>query len=301
MIVKEKFDLLRNTDNVTNLSKSKVKSSEIDIGPRKIFVNLEMEQSRINHYTKDKVFKLISAKGKREKELQVVVVPEYPLSVTYNKPTKSQIINLHPFGIDDISTGKPGYQNLYALMVYSITFSSLVTGKFKVSDKYATPIANYFTSIFIRLFGKEYGLLGSYTREINKLKFLINAYVLASFFGKEGAAAFKRAGAAAAFDYKPYADKLKRYDFKNINDFILSLSEMGVMPNLSVHYFAQKVLRQFGGVGFLPALEDGSRFISTIATSNIKGSNVVSTYLNKYDQRSFNQILEISQTLFSRR
>ncbi len=299
MIVKEKFDLLKGTENILKLPSSQIKSIQVEKGPRKIFVFLEGMEKRISHYTKDKIFKLISGVEVR-KQINVVVLPTYSLSVSYNKPTKGQVINLSPFGITDIDTLKPGPQNLYALMVYSIIFSDLVSGKYKISNKYSSPIANYFISVLLRLFGKEYGLLGSFASEISKLKFLTNSYVLGSFFGMTGTAAFKRASAASAFDHRPIADKLKKYDFTNINDFILSLSDLGVMPNLNRHHFTARVLRQFG-FSFLPALEDLSRFIATLATSDIKGSNVVSTYLHKYNERDFNRILEISKALFKRR
>lgn len=299
MIVKEKFDLLKGVDNIINIPSTRIKSLEIEKGQRKLFVVLELMKNRINHYTKDAIFNLITGIEARKK-IHVVVYPTYSLSVSYNKPTSGQVINLSPFGVDDILTTKPGPQNLYALLVYSIIFSDLVSGKFKVSNKYSTPITNYFVSILLRLFGKEYGLLGSFSSEIPKLKFLVNAYVLGSFFGMTGTPGYKRAAAASAFDYRPIQDKLKRYDFKNINDFILSLSELGVMPNLNRHNFTARVLRQFG-FSFLPALEDLSRFIATIATSDIKGSNVISTYLYKYNERDFNKIIEISKALFKRK
>ena len=299
MIVKEKFDLLKGVDNILKLSPAQIKNIEVENGPRKVFVVLELMKNRISHYTKDGVFNLIS-NLKDRKQLHVVTLPNYSLPVSYNQPNKGQIINLSPFGIDDVISTKPGPQNLYALVVYSIVFSDLVSGKFKLTDKYAAPIANYFVSILLRLFGKEYGLLGSFSSEIPKLKFLTNSYILASFFGQIGPTAFKRASAGAGFDYRPYADKLKRYDFKNINDFILALSELGVMGNLNKHIFTAKVLRQFG-FNFLPALEDCSRFIATIATSEIKGSNVVSTYLYKYNERDFSRMLEISKSLFKKR
>lgn len=299
MIVKEKFDLLKGVDNIISLPASRIKGLEVENGPRKIFVVLELMKNRISHYSKDGVFKLISGIEARKK-IHVVVLPTYSLPVTYNKTTKGQVINLSPFSVDDVLTNKPGPQNLYALMVYSIVFSDLVQGKFKVSDRYATPMANYFTSILLRLFGKEYGLLGSFSSEISKLKFLVNLYILGSFFGKTGPSAYQRAGAAGSFDYRVVQDKLRKYDFKNINDFILSLSEMGVMPNINRHTFTAKTLRQFG-FNFLPALEDGARFVASIAASEIKGSNVVSTYLYKYNERDFGAILELSKAIFKRK
>jgi hypothetical protein len=75
---------------------------------------------------------------------------------------------------------------------------------------------------------------------------------------------------------------------------------MEVMPNLTRHIFASKVLRQLG-FNFLPAMEDCSRFIATMATSEIKGSNVVSTYLYKYNERDFNRVMEIAKSIFKKK
>ena len=299
MIVKEKFDLLKGVPNILNYPQSSIKNMSIENGQRKIFVILELMTSRISHYTKPKVFKLISGIEAR-KSVHVITLPNYSLPISYNTPTKGMVINLSPFGIDDVITTKPGPQNLYALMVYGIIFSELASGKVKISDKHSSVITNYFVSILLRLFGKEYGLLGSFASEITKLKFLTNCYILASFFGITGNKAYKRASAASSYDHRDLLDKLKRYNFTDINDFILSLSELKVMPNLNRHNFTARFLRHFG-YNFLPALEDLSRFISILSASEIKGSTVVSTYLYKYNERDFNGILEISKSIFKRK
>ena len=299
MVVKPKFDLLRGIDNVLRMSSSEIKRYEIENGPRKIFVVLELMKSRINHYTKDKVFDLISNKVKRTK-IHVVNLPQYPLPISYNIPTKSMVINVSPFGVDDVETNKPGAFNLYALMVYGIAFRDLVEGKIRVTDNYAPVISSFMGSILIRLFGKQYGLLGSFSTEIPKMKFLTNLYILDSFFGIKGPNAYKKAATAAGFNYKDMEDRLRRFDFSNINDFIKALSEFGIMPNMSRHLFAAKALRFFG-LNVMPAFEDCSRFIATLATSDIKGSNVVSTYISKYNERDFAKILELSRVIFKRK
>lgn len=299
MIVKEKFDLLKGIDNVLKMSKSEIAKYEVDNGPRKVFVILELMKGRINHYTKKKVFNKVTNLQERS-FLHIVNIPTYSLPVTYNIPTKSMVINLSPFGVDDVETTKPGVFNLYALMVYAIVFSDLISGKMKVTDKYSGVIADYYVSVLIRLFGKQYGLLGSFAIQIPKLKFLTNTYILASFFGVKGNKAYKKAAAASAYPHDEILDKLSKYDFSNINDFILSLSDFGVMPNLNKHIFAAKLLRFFG-LNVMPAFEDCSRFIATLATSDIKGSNVVSTYLSKYNEREFAKILTIPKIIFQRK
>lgn len=297
-MIKQKFDLLKGVDNVIKVSGSTVSKALVANGPRKIFVNLELERQRINHFTKTKVFNLISG-IKARKQINVVKFDKYALPITYNVTTKSMILNISHFGVDDILSSKPGPVNLYALMVYGITFSSLVSGKGRVSDRYAPVMADYLTSLMIRFFGKQYGLLGSFSSEIVKLKFLINCYVLGSFFGITGLKAWRRASASSAYSYKDLGDKLKRYDFTTINDFITSLSETGVMPNINRHLFAGKILQMLG-LNFMPAMEDLSRFISILTTSDVRGSSIVPTWISKYNERAYQSILEISKNIFKR-
>ena len=71
------------------------------------------------------------------------------------------------------------------------------------------------------------------------------------------------------------------------------------MPNLNRHTSGAKVLRFFG-INVMPAFEDCSRFVATLTTSDIKGSNVISTYISKYNERDFAKILEISRVIFKR-
>ncbi|RLD66646.1 MAG: hypothetical protein DRI84_04330 [Bacteroidetes bacterium] len=299
MIVKEKFDLLKNVDNILRMAPSTISRYTVDNGPRRVFVMIELMKNRISHYTKDKVFNKLTNLNER-KYLHVVNMPNYPLPITYNIPTESMVINVSPFGVEDIETTKPGTFNLYALMVYGLVFSELISGKVKITDKYSEVISGYLLSVLIRLFGKQYGLLGSFSTEIPKMKFLTNLYVLTGFFGKTGPAAYRKASTASAFNYKDIESDLKKYNFENISDFIQSLSDFGVMPNINKHVFAAKLLRFFG-LNVMPAFEDCSRFIATIATSDIKGSNVISTYLSKYNEREFSKILEISKVIFKRR
>lgn len=299
MIIKNKFELIKGQENTINYSIVKLNRTKVTRGSRLVFVNLEQIKTRINHYTKDRVFNFISDIKLREKKLIVINDSSYTLKVTYNK-TNHQIININPFNIDTILPDNPGSQNLYALLVYSITFAELVSGKFKVDSKYVGPISNYLMSILLRLFGKQYGLLGSYSAQIPKLKFLLNLYILESFFDISGPKSYNMATKLSGFSYQTHLDKLKKYKFDNINDLILSLSEFEIMPNLNKYIFTSKMLRMFG-IEFLPALEDLSRFISILTTSNIKGSNIVPTYLSKYNERDFNKILEISKLIFKRK
>jgi hypothetical protein len=297
--VKEKFDLLKNVPNILNMSISEVKQNSIELGHRKIFVNLEQVKGRINHYTKNRIFEMVSNIKTRENQFHVLYLPGYPLPISYNKPTKAFVINVGALGIDDIQPDNPGVYNLYALMVYGIMLSDITSGKIKLPEKYSSVISSFILSLFMRLFGKVYGLTGSFSTQIPKMEFLINVYILNSFYGISGLESYKKAAVASSFNYKDIEENLKSYNFSNINDFIKALSDFDVMPNINRYVFAQKMQRFFN-INMLAALEDCARFFSVLTTSSIKGSNIVSTYLYKYNEREFSRLLEVSKAIFKR-
>jgi hypothetical protein len=296
MIIKKQFDLIQGVQNTLELSFSEIKSKEIEKGPRKAFVVLDLLRSRMSHFTKDRVMTLVKGLQKRE-SLSFVFLEDYSLPVSYNYPTNSIVINLAAFGTDDITTSKPGPVDLYASIVYGITMKDIIIKKVKINDSYVAPISSFLHGVLMRGFGKEYGLLGSFTNQISTLKFLVNSYVLSSFFGITGLSNYKRSSTGSGVDYREYKDKLDNYDFSNINNFILALSYFKVFPNINKHLFANKILQKFT-IEFLPALEDISRFISVITTSDITGTSVAPTYISKYNERAYSSILEISRMIF---
>jgi len=299
MIIKKQFVLLKDVPNVLSLSSSGIKKSSIISGPQKVFTMLDLIKGSVQHYTKNKVYDFISDPRKR-KSLNVVSLRGYNLTTSYNKPTSGVILNLSPFGAKDISPTNPGSKNLYASLVYGICFRNLVTGKTKVNEKFSKPIIDYLSSLFLRLFGKDYGLLGSYMPEISKLRFLTGCYILSSFFGKTGISLYKMSSSMSAFNYKEYIEKLNKYDFSDIGYFIQSLSDLKVMPGINKHVFTAKILKSYT-FEFLPALEDLSRFVSILATSEITGSTIVPTYLYRVNQKAFESIIALSKVIFKGR
>lgn len=298
MIIKKKFDLIQGVDNILNLSVPELRSSEIENGQRKIYVVLELMKNKIGHYTKDRIFKLISSLKARE-NLHIVNLPNYTLPVSYDTNSKGMIINLSYFGVDDITATKPGPIDVYASLVYAITFSDLVQKKIKIPDSYAGIFSLFIHSILMRGFAKEYGLLGSFVSQIPVLKFLTNIYVLASFFGITGITNYKRSTIGSGVDYKSYKDKLDGYDFTNINYYIQALSDFEVFPNINRHLFTSRILNAFT-FNFLPGLEDCSRFISILTTAEMKGTSIAPTYISKYNEKAFFNTLEISKKIFKK-
>lgn len=296
MVIKNDFKLVKNTPNVLNISSSVIKTYEKEENsPRNIFTFIKQREKRIkNHFTKNPIFKLVEDISKREK-IRVVNFENYILPITYSPVADSIIINLKPYDVDEISDLSPN--NLYALLVYGYCFSKLIK-KIKIGDQYAKPFIDYFLSLFIKVFGKEYGLLGIYATGIPKLKFLIACYILASFFGQSNNnKLYKKASSLAPHSYVEEGMTLVNYDFSDINQFIKALSDFKVMPGIKVYGFTAK-LHRFLGVDFLPALEDLSRCISILLTSDIKGATIVRSFLYKYNEKAFNQIIELSKKVF---
>lgn len=297
MIVKDKFSLTKGVPNVLHLSEAEIKRHTVSNGIRNLTFVLQLFRNRINHFTKDYVFDILSSK---EKSIAVVNLPNYNLFVSYNIPTNQIVVNISPFGgVDNIYPNDPDPKNVYAVMVYAICFHDVVTGKYRINESYVSTIVNYFLTMFIRLFGKEYGLLGVYSNEIVKLKFLISCYVLTSFFGVTGNEAYRKSSIIAPIDYHDFHNELIHYDFSNIEDFIKSLSELRVLPGINKYSFTSRIMRMLS-LNFLPAFEDLSRFISIITTSSITGSNIVPTFIStSYNVDEYKKLIDIAKLIFN--
>ena len=296
MIVKDKFRLVSGTENVINVSASVIKQySEEENSPRHVFAILELKKKSISHFTTNTIFKWVSNKAKRE-SINIIKVDDYPLPVTYNIPTKGNIINLKPFSVDEVSS--MSVNDLYASLVYAYAFQKLVTKKYKIKEEYAKIIVKYLLSFYVQIFGKEYGLVGIYASGIPKLKFLIACYIYSAFFGvKSNRELMQKASSIAPYLYTNEFDQLKKYDFYHIEQFIQAVSDLKVMPGLTVTKFTSKLYRFFG-INILPAIEDCSRFFSVILTSSILGSRLVPKYLFKYNQTEYFQLIEIVRRKF---
>lgn len=296
MVIKSNFRLVSNVPNVTQLSPAMIKNYMYEENsPRHVFAFLELKRKSIQHFTNNTIFKLISNKKARE-TIQVVDLEQYPLHVTYNKPTKGMIVNLKPFGVKEISSLSAN--DLYACIVYSYAFSKLATKKFKIAESYSKHIIDFLLSMYVQLFGRKYGLLATYSSGITKLKFLVACYVYAAFFGyKTNPLLLKTAAKAAPYLYNNEAELFLKYDFSKIEDFVQVLSDSKVMPGINLIRFTATI-HTFMKVEMLTALEDVSRFFSVLLTSNIPGSRVVPSFISKYNERAYYNIIDIMRGLF---
>lgn len=295
MKVKDSFRLISNTPNILNLSESVLRSFyNEENNPRHVFAILELKKNSMVHFTNKKIFELISNKKKRG-SIQIVNI-DYPLPVSYNHPTKGMITNLKPFELKEISNMSPN--DLYACLVYAYAFERLATKKFKISESYAKVVVNYLISFYVKAFGRKYGLVGIYSSTIPKLKFLIACYILSAFFGRPtNKKLFEEASKIVPFMYANEYEQLKTYKFSEIDQFIKAVSDLKVMPGLTVAVFTSTIYR-FYGINMLAALEDCSRFFSVILTSSVAGSRVVPRHLVQVNEKEYFKIIEITRRMF---
>lgn len=297
MVIKNEFELLNRTPNLLNVPSSTLKSYEQEENsPRHIFTFLTLKQKNIKHFTKDKIFKFIGDVQERE-TLRVVNFEKYPLTVTLNGSSKDIVINLKPFDIEDIASLNPN--DLFASIVYGYGFSKLITKQVKIGDIYAKPIIEFLTSMFVRVFGKEYGLTEIYSTGIPKLKFLLSCYIFASFFGQANdASLLRKASSTAPYNYQDEMRQILSYDYSSITQFLKALSDLKVMPGVKPYSFTTKIYRYFG-INMLAALEDPSRFLMAIVCASIGGSKVVPTFIStKYNERAFSQLIELAKKVY---
>lgn len=290
MVVKDEFVLLKNTPNITHYSAADIKKISTKNGLKLFESVLMMMEDSIKHAAKDDVFKFLK---KNITKIEIINTPTYSLFVSYNKPTSQILININSFGVDTITPTRPDPKNLYTCLLYGICLMNISTGKYEVKEMYYDTIVSFLLSMFVQMFGREYGLIGKYSDEISKLKFLTSCYILVAFFNDSLEYAIRKSSIISGFVAKPIQEKLFDYDFSTIDDYIRAISELGAMPGMTKFHFTARCYK-FLGVNFLPAFEDVSRFIATIAASSVAGNSVISPSIYKYNKEDYVKILAIA-------
>lgn len=288
MEIKKEFSLLKGTDNIVNISENLLNSYlKKENSSRRVRAILKLHESKITNFAKKEVINFVE--GNPDK-FYVVSFDKYILPLAYNSNDDSIIINLKPFNVEEVSN--LSHNTLFSCLLYGMSFRNLVSGKIKIRDSYYPIITNYFTSILIRLFGKQFGLLGRYSSEILTLKFLTSSYILASFFGIERDSNWKKSSSISNYDYREIKDDLQKYDFSDIGDYIKALNDFKVMPGMNKYRFTEKFLKMFS-INFLPALEDCSRFIASIGGSSVSGNQLIPHFIRKYNEQEYEKLLDL--------
>ena len=290
MIVRDKFILDLNKPNLLNLKKSQVKNKQV-ANARDIIKNTILMTEGIRHMSKPYVFNML----KKKDSFCVLYLEDYPFIYSYNKPTDQLVINIFPFGIKTVTPQRPNVMDMYCCLASSLCLANLTNGNVMIKTHYMEPVISFFTSLFIQMFGRTYGITEKYSVEIPKLKFLIALYVYIAFDGLEKEAAKKLARTASAFNYDPYEDELDKFTLTDIRSLIESLSKLGAMPGMTIFSFYATVHKFFGRTDAMLMFEDFSRCISVILASNIEGSSIVPSFLKKYNNEEFFRIITIAK------
>jgi len=295
LVIKTKFTLLKDIPNILNISSTSLQSYRVDDGMETLQSILSLLEKKITHFTKKKVYQLLNSKSN---EIEIVYMPNYPLPVTYNKTTNQVVLNLSSFNTKEITTMNPSSRDLYGCLVYGVCLKEL-SSKQAIPDRFAGHIVSFLLSVFIKVFGKEYGLIGIYSTQIPKLKFVISCYIYSSFFNISGNKMLQNSSIATSYDYRKDLDLLNKFDFSDANDFIKALDQLKVFPGVSKYNFVSKILRLLS-IHFIPAIEDCSRFISVMTTSDIPGitPSLSPAFYYRYNETEFNSIIEISKRIF---
>lgn len=285
MKITEKFTLLEGVPNILNLSKSQIETfTSEENTPKHVYATLELKKSVIRHDGFKKILDYVR-NVKQTQDLNVLVNPQYPLVVSYSQKAHSKIINILPFNAQDLA--KVSYNNLYGALLYAYTFDSFVNGRLRVPDSMAQVITNYWYSLFMRVFGRAYGLTGTYSSKLPALKFLITAYILITFFGrKQDRATYNLAKQYSGFQYDDILDILNRVDLSNIRGFVQALSLSETFPGFNVIRFTTVIHRRFD-VQMLPFFEDLARFMSLIMTSSYAQQNFAKSFIRTYQPKSY--------------
>jgi hypothetical protein len=291
MVIKDKFTLLSGNDNVLNLSQSQIDSLTLEPNlPKLVYASLELKSNMIHHMGFDTILKYLQT-SIAKKDLDVIHWDQYSLSASYNKKTKSKIVNIAPFNAKDIN--RVSYMNLYADVVYAYAFEGFVTERIKLPISLTPMISNYWFSFFVQAFGKDYGMTGTYSSKLPGLKFLITTYIMIAFFGKpQNTSTYNLAKKYSGYNYTDDLNVLKQKDLSDIKGFIQALSDMGIMPGLNLVKFTSKVVKFFNGISFLPAFEDLSRFMSLILVSSINNQSIAKPFIKKYNEKIYIQLVK---------
>lgn len=290
MIVRDKFIVDLNKPNLLNLKKSQIKKHEVSNG-RDIIRNTILMTDSIRHMSRPYVFSLL----RKKESFCVLYLPDYPFVYSYNKPTDQLVINIFPFGIETVTPQRPNVMDMYCCLASALCLANLTNDKVMIKTHYMEPIISFFSSMFVQMFGRTYGITEKYSTEIPKLKFLIALYVYIAFDGLQREPAKKLARTISAFNYDSYEEELEKFALTDIKSLIDALSKLGAMPGMTIFSFLATVHKYFGKRDAILMFEDFSRCVSVILASNIEGSTIVPSFLKKYNNEEFFRIITISK------
>lgn len=289
MLVKDKFELIYKTGgevfNVVPLSRGTLKAYEVDKNDVRHLQILAETFGRLKNHPASKII------SDNFKNLIIVDIPTYPLPAFITKNGLA-VVNLSVLPaklLTDYSAS-----DIFSLFLYTLALYSFITKK-PMKQGTEANVAGMIFSVFMKIFGKKSGLIGSYKYLIPKLQFLIYLYVSVSMMGiPDNESTRKRIASIVFIDI---SDMKLDYNFSSTNEFIKSVNDNEIIP-LSQIKFSTAII-SIGGISSLPMFEDLSRFFATILASTVPNTQF-SYFWAKVNQNLFNKLVEIGLNNLSR-
>lgn len=213
----------------------------------------------------------------------VVRMEKYPLPAFITEDGNA-VINLSILPgkfVSDFSSS-----DIYSLFLYSLLLKIFITKKpFKKDIE--DDITNLFIYVFMKLFGKKHGLMGSYKDKIPTLKSLLSLYVSSSMMGNKIDSTLLNKVSNKYFIDIEELDLSE--DITTTIGMLRSMKKNDVIP-LSENSFSSTIIKLLG-VASLPVFEDVSRFYATISASSVGGNTIFSSYFKKTNQKLYDKII----------
>lgn len=279
MVVKDKFELIYSKtgsiENIPNISRETLNKIKISDDNKK--------------YLDILVSGFGNAKGKDDIVLKnlnkcaVVVAPSYPLP---GFVTKSGIACVNTSVLTSTFVSDYSAADIYAMYFYTISLKSYID-KTPFRDDIRELVTDYIFATFMKLFGKKYGLIGSYQYLIPNLQGVLALYINAAFMGNNNSPNVIK---NISNKYYTNLEELDlNFDLTKFSGLMKCLKKNNIIP-ITENVFATTILN-VAGVSSIPLFEDLSRFFATICGSSISGNTVFSSYIKKVNPRSFEKLL----------
>lgn len=281
MIVKDKFELVYKTGgniyNIVPLSTSTLSAYAVNKNDFKHLQMLAKSYSRVKQHPANKMI------DERAESLMVVNLPTYPLPGFVTSKGLG-VVNLSVLPAKLITDYSPS--DIFALFLYVLSLKAFIAVRPFKSGTEAN-VSGMIFSIFMKIFGKKAGLIGSFKHLIPKLQFLIYLYVAVSMMGeKQNDSLIQKVGAIMYTDPK---ELNLNFNFASTIDFLKAININNIIQ-LSENKFSSTIIST-GGLASLPMFEDLSRFYATILASGVSNSQF-SYFWAKVNTNLFGKLTE---------
>lgn len=285
MFNKDKFELIYGRSgelyNIVPLRKSTLSAFQVSKADEEHIKRLCLVYGASRGHTSTKIIE------KYINTVKIINLPDYPLTGFVNVEG-IPYFNISTIPVSLVSDFTPA--DVYAGYIYTIALY-LFSSKTPFNQNVEEHVSAFYFAVFMKVFGKKSGLLGSYMNLIPKLRFIIAMYVHCGVFGLPDTDDARKKLALSVNLYNIDDIKLD-YNFKSSKDFLKCINENRIIP-ISENVFSSKIINM-GGVNSLPMFEDVNRFFSVLLASTISGNIIFSPYWSKVRPDLYKKLVYIA-------